>query len=111
MPSVGKNGEVQCKILLLVETSGQAFLLMLFQSIHQVTVLILTSRVRESVGPTLAVVVERRCRRSKGHHYRHAALNSIIHRALATAKVPSCLEPAALHRSDGKRPDGVSVVP
>ena len=35
----------------------------------------------------------------------------IIHRALVAAHVPSRLEPSGLYRSDGKRPDGVSIVP
>ena len=51
------------------------------------------------------------CRRSEGHHYRHAAINDLIHRALSTAKIPSRLEPSGLYRSDGKRPDGISVAP
>jgi len=51
------------------------------------------------------------CRWSEGRHHRHAALNDIIHRALASAKVPSRLEPSGLYRVDGKRPDGITVVP
>ena len=50
-------------------------------------------------------------RKSEGRHHRHAALNDIIHRALSSAKVPSRLEPTGLLRSDGKRPDGVTLVP
>ena len=38
-------------------------------------------------------------------------MNEIIHRALVSAHVPSRLEPSGLYRSDGKRPDGVSIVP
>ena len=33
------------------------------------------------------------------------------HRALVAAKVPSCLEPVGLYRTDGKRPDGITVAP
>ena len=51
------------------------------------------------------------CRFSKGCHSRHAALNDIIKRALDSAKIPCHLEPTGLYRSDGKRPDGASVVP
>ena len=51
------------------------------------------------------------CRWSTGRHSRHATLNDIIHRALATATIPSHLEPSGLYRSDGKRPDGASLVP
>ena len=50
------------------------------------------------------------CRRSLGHHSRHATLNDIIHRTLTTVKIPSRLEPSRLYRSDGKRPDGASLV-
>ena len=51
------------------------------------------------------------CRFSTGRHYRHAALNEIIHRALTTSHIPSRLEPTGLDRSDGKRPDGITMVP
>ena len=51
------------------------------------------------------------CRRSEGRHPRHAAVNDLIHRALTAAKVSSRLEPSGLFRSDGKRPDGATIVP
>ncbi len=51
------------------------------------------------------------CRSSEGRHSRHAAVNDIIHRTLSSAGIPSRLEPPGLSRSDGKRPDGVSLVP
>ena len=51
------------------------------------------------------------CQRSGGRHHRHAALNSIISRALTTAGIPSRLEPTGLLRTDGKRPDGMSLAP
>ena len=51
------------------------------------------------------------CRWSEGRHYRHVAMNDIIHRALISAGVPARREPPGLLRSDGKRPDGGSVVP
>ena len=51
------------------------------------------------------------CRWSEGRHHRHAALNDIIHRALITAHIPSRLEPSGIYRSDGKRPDGITMVP
>ena len=35
----------------------------------------------------------------------------IVHRSLVAAKIPARLEPSGLQRSDGKRPDGVTVVP
>ena len=51
------------------------------------------------------------CLRSQGRHPRHNKLNDIIHRSLAAAGVPSQLEPLGLSRQDGKRPDGVTVMP
>ena len=40
-----------------------------------------------------------RVRRSEGRRHRHASVNSIIHRALTIAKIPSRLEPADLMAS------------
>ena len=34
----------------------------------------------------------------------------IIHCSLAASNIPSCSEPSGLHRSDGKRSDGMSMV-
>ena len=50
------------------------------------------------------------CRCSEGRHHRHAIVNSIVHRALISAKI-SQLEPTGMSRADGKHPDGVTVVP
>lgn len=43
--------------------------------------------------------------------YRHGTINDLVRRSLATASVPSILEPAGMARDDGKRPDGVTLVP
>ena len=51
------------------------------------------------------------CRKSLGRHPRHMAINDIIRRSLASAKVSAHLEPAGICRSDGKRPDGATVMP
>ena len=51
------------------------------------------------------------CRKSEGRHYRHSAINDILYRALTSARIPCKLEPSGLTRSDGKRPDGVTMVP
>ena len=51
------------------------------------------------------------CRKSAGRHVRHNAVNDLIKRALASANVPSMLEPKSLFRDDGKRPDGLTVLP
>jgi hypothetical protein len=51
------------------------------------------------------------CRQAAGRLSRHNSVNSLIKRALASAEIPSRLEPTALERNDGKRPDGMSLVP
>ena len=51
------------------------------------------------------------CRKSQGRHPRHAAVNELIRRSLASAKIPSHLEPSGITRSDGKRPDGATIMP
>ena len=50
------------------------------------------------------------CKRSTGRQQRHGALNDVIHCALLSSQVPTCLEPVGLSRSDGKRPDGATLV-
>ena len=51
------------------------------------------------------------CKKAKGTFARHAHSNELIKRALATAGVPSVLEPTGLTRNDGKRLDGLSLFP
>ncbi|XP_041980282.1 uncharacterized protein LOC121733945 [Aricia agestis] len=51
------------------------------------------------------------CRRSAGRQSRHASLNDVIRRALASVNVPATLEPNGIARDDGKRPDGMTLVP
>ena len=51
------------------------------------------------------------CRKSAGRILRHNALNDLIKRSLATVEIPSRLEPTSLSRSDGKRPDGITLMP
>ena len=51
------------------------------------------------------------CRQSKGRIPRHNGLNTIIKQALASAHIPSILEPQGLVRSDNKRPDGLTIIP
>ncbi|KAI5632668.1 hypothetical protein NE865_14613 [Phthorimaea operculella] len=51
------------------------------------------------------------CCRCSGRFPRHHALNDLIRRALITANVPCVLKPSGLCRSDGKRPDGLTLVP
>ena len=51
------------------------------------------------------------CRSSQGSALHHQMLNNIIHRSLASANIPSRLEPSGLYRADGNCPDGVTMVP
>ena len=51
------------------------------------------------------------CRRSAGRSARHSHINDIIWRALKRAGVPSTKEPSGLSRTDGKRPDGLTLIP
>ena len=51
------------------------------------------------------------CRSSQGRASHHQILNNIIHRSLASANIPSRLEPSGLYRADGNHPDGVTMVP
>src|SRR6218665_3224350 len=50
-------------------------------------------------------------RRAQGRSLRHHAINDIIWRALPRAGGPSTREPAGLFRTDGKRPDGATLIP
>lgn len=51
------------------------------------------------------------CSKSKGRIPRHAELNDIIKRALISSGFPAILEPCGISRSDGKRPDGMTLIP
>lgn len=51
------------------------------------------------------------CQRCAGRFPRHHAINDLIRRALVSANVPCVLEPPGLCRTDGKRPDGLTLVP
>ena len=51
------------------------------------------------------------CRKSLGRLPRHAALNELVKRSLTAIDIPSTLEPSGLCRSDGKRSDGLTIIP
>ena len=51
------------------------------------------------------------CRQSSGRTSRHHYLNDLVWRALTRAGIPSSKEPSGLSRSDGKRPDGMTMIP
>jgi hypothetical protein len=51
------------------------------------------------------------CKKSQGRITRHQAINDIVARAFTSAGVPTSKEPTGLVRNDGKRPDGLTLVP
>ena len=51
------------------------------------------------------------CKRNPGRTQRHHFINDVIWRALTRAGIPSVKEPRGLVRSDGKRPDGLTLIP
>ena len=51
------------------------------------------------------------CKRTSGRLIRHNHLNDIIHRSLTRADIPATKEPAGLLRTDGKQPDGLTLIP
>jgi len=42
---------------------------------------------------------------------RHQVINDIIWRTLSSAGMPAIKEPTGLSRQDGKRPDGLTLIP
>ena len=46
-----------------------------------------------------------------GRNTRHSAINEILKRACATANIPAILEPEGTFRDDGKKPDGLTLIP
>ena len=52
-----------------------------------------------------------KCKKSAGRWSRHAELNNIIKKALATVDIPTRLEPPGLFRDDGKKVDGITLIP
>jgi len=51
------------------------------------------------------------CRQSSGRSARHFHLNDSIWRALQRADIPAVKEPLGLIRTDGKHPDGLTLIP
>jgi len=51
------------------------------------------------------------CHKSAGRWSRHSSINDIIKRALVSAEVPAILEPPGIFRNDGKRADGLTLIP
>ena len=51
------------------------------------------------------------CKHAPGRMMRHHALNDVVTRALNRAAIPASKEPIGLSRDDGKRPDGMTLIP
>lgn len=51
------------------------------------------------------------CKKAPGRIMRHHSLNDIVSRAFASAGIPASKEPSGLSRADGKRPDGLTLIP
>jgi len=51
------------------------------------------------------------CRGGNGRSARHHSLNDLVWRAMAKADIPALKEPSGLLRTDGKRPDSVTLLP
>ena len=51
------------------------------------------------------------CTKSAGRFSRHATLSSLMKQTLEPLELSSMLEPPGLYRTDGKRPDGVTMIP
>ena len=51
------------------------------------------------------------CRFSIGRLPRHTVLNDVIRRSLQSTGIPALLKPGGLDRSDGNKPDGITVFP
>jgi len=51
------------------------------------------------------------CKKAPGRVARHQVLNDIILRAINAADIPAVNDPSGLNKQDGKRPDGLSLIP
>jgi len=51
------------------------------------------------------------CKKAPGRIARHQVLNDIIWWSLGSASIPATKEPSGLVRQDGKRPDGLTLIP
>lgn len=51
------------------------------------------------------------CKRNAGRTQRHHFINDLVWHAMIKAGIPALKEPRGLYRSDGKRPDGLTLIP
>jgi len=47
----------------------------------------------------------------QGRNPRHSEINNLLKRGCGSANIPAILEPAGTFRDDGKKPDGLSLIP
>jgi len=47
----------------------------------------------------------------QGRNPRHSEINNLLKRGWGSANIPAILEPAGTFRDDGKKPDGLSLIP
>ena len=64
-----------------------------------------------SVTPCGAAEAAATRKRAKYAEINHSQLNDLMWRAVKRAQIPATKEPIGLSRSDGKRPDGASLIP
>jgi len=51
------------------------------------------------------------CKCTKGWIPRHNAVNNIFHHTFSSAGIPNITQPPGISRNDGKRPDGMTLIP
>jgi len=51
------------------------------------------------------------CKKATGKIARHQVLKDVIWRTLNAAGIPATKKPSSLNRQDGKRPDGLTLIP
>lgn len=51
------------------------------------------------------------CKKRAGRKARHEMVNDLIKRALTSCGIPAIREPEGCNRSDGKKPDGLTLIP
>jgi len=51
------------------------------------------------------------CKKAPGRMARHQVINDIIWRTLSSTGIPAIKEHSGLSRQDGKRPDGLTLIP
>jgi len=71
----------------------------------------LTSKVGMARGSVLHQRIGLVCKQAPSRIIKHHALNNVVARAIQSARIPVTKEPVGLTRLDGKRPDGLTLIP